>query len=27
MLVIGLGTAVVFAVLTPLLRRWMHGVK
>jgi POT family proton-dependent oligopeptide transporter len=27
MLMIGLGTTVVFALLTPLLRRWMHGVK
>ncbi|KGQ18665.1 MFS transporter [Lysobacter dokdonensis DS-58] len=27
MLWIGLGSAVVFLVLAPLLRRWMHGVK
>jgi POT family proton-dependent oligopeptide transporter len=27
MLWIGLGSALVFLLLTPLLRRWMHGVK
>ena len=27
MLWIGLASALVFVVLTPLLRRWMHGVK
>ncbi len=27
MLWIGLGSALLFLVLTPLLRRWMHGVK
>ena len=27
MLWIGLGSAVVFLLLAPLLRRWMHGVK
>jgi POT family proton-dependent oligopeptide transporter len=24
---IGLGAALVFLLLSPLLRRWMHGVK
>ena len=24
---IGLGSALVFALLAPLLRRWMHGVR
>jgi POT family proton-dependent oligopeptide transporter len=27
MLWIGLASALVFLVLTPLVRRWMHGVK
>ena len=27
MLWIGLGAALVFVVLAPLLRRWMHGVR
>ena len=27
MLWIGLGSALVFLLLAPLLRRWMHGVK
>jgi POT family proton-dependent oligopeptide transporter len=27
MLWIGLGTALVFLVITPVLKRWMHGVK
>jgi POT family proton-dependent oligopeptide transporter len=27
MLWIGLGSAVAFVLLAPLLRRWMHGVK
>jgi POT family proton-dependent oligopeptide transporter len=27
MLWIGIGSAMVFLVITPLLKRWMHGVK